>query len=146
MLKHDHLIQSKLVETGWRFGQVYGGGHLPGQMVMSALANRVRKGWGSWLHVLQGVPDFMAENEMPPLVYPINVWDSNFVKLLHAVEGIYDGSAQDLTKGALFFADLTKIERGWFQEHIISAMDFGMNAELRLHPIVSNMNSLTFFK
>ena len=136
MLKQDQFIQSHLVNMGWRFTQFYGQGHMGGQMVMHALANRVRLGWGSWLSVIDGVPRFMAENELPPLVFPA-VWDPAFVKLLHAVEGVMDGSAPDLTKGALYWADLAKIERGWF-------IDTVLKNEGRVR--VASMNGLNFWR
>lgn len=118
MLKQDSFIQAHLVTLGHRFTQYYGSGHLGGQMVMHALANRVRIGWGSWLQVIEGVPRFMAENELPPLTFP-PVWDPAFVKLLHAVEGVMDGSAPDLSKGGLYWADLAKIERSWFTDTVV---------------------------
>jgi hypothetical protein len=65
VLKQEDFIRAGLVTMGWRFGQSYGG-HLAGQMVMHVLCNRVRNGWGSYLQVLEKVPVFMAENELPP--------------------------------------------------------------------------------
>ena len=140
MLKQDHFICAELVCMGWRFGQKYGGGngsHLAGQLVMHALANRTRAGWGSWLQVLQRVPLFMAEKELPPLAYP-GVWDAGFVKLLHVVEGIYDGSMPDLAKGGLYWGELGHIENPWFQEKIVN--------EHEVHPRVCDMNALSFWK
>jgi hypothetical protein len=111
-------------------------------MVMHVLANRVRTGWGTWFDVLQKVPQFMAENELPPLEFP-GVWEGNFVKLLHIVDGVFDGSIPDMSKGAIYWADLTRIERPWFREKIITPIkDNG----LRQHPIVANQNSLSFFR
>lgn len=142
MLKLEDLQKSKLVELGWRFGQSYSGGHVAGQMVMSTIANRYRAGWGSWLEVLERVPAFMAENELPPLVWP-NIWNGSFVKLLHVVDGVFDGSASDLSKGALYWGDLNKIERPWFKEKVLDAT----NAEgLRQHPRVADLNSLSFWR
>jgi len=141
MLKQDFFIQAKLVEMGWRFGQSYGGGHLAGQMVMHALANRVHCGWGSWLEVIANVPLFMAEVEMPPLKFP-SIWEPTFVKLLHTVDGIYDGSTTDLTRGGLYWCDLGRIERPWFLEKIVRAVG---NDDMPQHKKVSDMNSLTFW-
>ena len=135
-LKQDAFIQAQLVSAGWRFTQFYNQGHMGGQMVMHALANRVRVGWAPWLQVIERVPQFMAENELPPLTFP-SVWDPAFVKLLHAVEGVMDGSAPDLTKGALYFGDLARIERSWFQEKIVQ----GEN-----HARVASMNGLNFWR
>ena len=142
MLKTEDMQKSKLVELGWRFGQAYAGGYIAGQMVMSAIANRQRAGWGNWFEVIEKVPFFMAEEELPPLKFP-NVWDGNFVKLLHIVDGVFDGSAMDMSKGALYWADLQRVERSWFKN-----LMFATNEEtgMKQHPIVASMNSLTFFK
>ena len=109
---------------------------------MHVIANRVRLGWGAWLQVIDRIPLYMAEFEMPPMEHP-SIWEPAFVKLLHVVEGIYDGSVPDLSKGALYFADLNHIERPWFKE-LISAQN--PETGLRQHPSVSNINGLTFFK
>jgi hypothetical protein len=126
---------------GWRFGQTYSGGHLAGQMVMHALANRVRCGWGSWLEVIDNVPTFMAENEMPKLKHP-SVWEPAFVKLLHTVDGVFDGSIQDLSNGGVFWGQLDRIERPWFKENIIQAHN---EEGVPQHKRVADMNSLSFW-
>jgi hypothetical protein len=112
-------------------------------MVMQVFSNRQRAGFGSYLSIIENVPNFMAENEIPPFKLD-SVWSPLFTKLLHAVEGIYDGSAQDLTKGALYWADLNRIQRPWFKEKIVDSVSEVTG--LRRHPIVANMNSLSFFK
>jgi len=149
VLKQESYIQARLVELGWRFGQSYSGGHIAGEMVMSAIANRVKCGWGAWLPVLDGIPQFMAENELPPLKHP-SVWEPAFVKLLHAVEGIYDGSAPDKSKGGLYWGDLARIERPWFKKNIIEAVNptipqDGSGLQLPQHRRVADMNSLSFW-
>src|SRR5208283_4105360 len=142
MLKVEDLQQSLLVGVGWRFGQSYGGGHLAAQMVMSVIANRVRAGFGNWFDVIHKIPNFMAEKELPPLEFP-GVWDGSFVKLLHVVGGVFEGSAMDLSKGALYFGDLNHIERPWFKEKVVDALKD--NGE-RQHPLVASLNSLSFFR
>ena len=142
MLKVEDIQKSMLVSLGWRFGQSYGGGYLAGQMVMSTIMNRVKAGWGPHLEVFERVPFFMAENELPPLKWP-GVWDGSFVKLCHIIDGVFDGSAVDLSKGALYWADLSRIDRPWFK-NLIDAINEETGE--RQHPIVASMNSLTFFK
>lgn len=147
MLKQDSYIQGKLVEMGWRFGQSYSGGHVAGQMVMHCIANRVHAGWGSWLHCIDTIPNFMAENELPPLVHP-PVHEPAFIKLLQAVEGIYDGSVPDMTlssidrsfgkKGALYWGDLCRIEREWFLQAICRSPEN--------HDRCANVNGLNFWR
>ena len=143
MLKSEDFIQAKLIEVGWRFGRHYHGGFLASQMVMSAVANRVRAGWGAWLDVIDRVPMYMAETELPPLKFP-SIWEPDFVKLLHSVSGTFEGSAQDLTKGGLYWCDLNGVEREWFREKIIRAID--PSTGLRKHEKVADFNSLSFFK
>jgi hypothetical protein len=143
MLTTDQFLKAKIVEVSWRFGSSYSGGHLAGMMVMNVLSNRFRCGWGSYLSILEGIPNFMAENEIPPFKLT-SAWEPSFTKLLHAIEGSYDGSTQDLTKGALYFGDLNKIERPWFKTKIIDAVN--PDTGLRQHSMVSNMGSLSFFK
>ena|SRR5271156_1064280 len=146
MLKIEEIQKTKLVEIGWSFGQSYGGGHLAGQMIMHVIANRVRCGWGSWLDVIAKVPFFMAENVLPVLEFP-SVWNGSFVKLLHVVDGVFDGSVPDISKGALYWADMNRIERPFFKSKIVDPIkEDGPQAGMRQHPVVANMNSLAFFK
>ena len=144
MLKQDDVIKSQLVLTGWRFGQRYGG-YKAGVLVMHTLANRVRIGWGNYLQVIEGVPKFMAENELPELRYP-SLWEPAFVKLLHAVEGIFDGSVPDEATGALYWCDLNHVERAWFKEKILDSRQSDPNGELLpAHRRVHDMGTLVFF-
>jgi hypothetical protein len=146
VLKQDDYIKGKLVEMGWRFSQSYvGAGHIAGQMIMNTLANRVRLGWGSWLHIIDRVPAFMAENVMPPLVHP-PIFDPAFIRLLQTVDGIFDGSVSDLSKGALYWGDLSKIEQSWFRDKIVSGMKPNFEGvEIPAHQRVANMNGLNFW-
>lgn len=142
ILKIEDIQQTKLVEIGWRFNQSYYGGHIGAQMIMHCLANRYKSGWGPWLDIIAKVPQFMAENELPELTFP-NQWDGNFVKVLHLVSGVFDGSIPDLSKGALYWADLNRIERPWFKSRIVDPIKENGQRE---HPIVATINSLTFFR
>lgn len=144
MLKQDDFIKGQLVSMGWRFGKPYGG-YKAGQLVMHTLANRVRVGWGNWLQVIDNVPKFMAENELPPLSFP-PLWEPGFVKLLHSVDGIFDGSLPDESTGALYWADLARIERPWFKEKIIDARREDQNGSLiPAHQRVHDMGTLSFW-
>lgn len=134
MLRQDDYIKSQLVKYGWQAGREYGG-HLAACMIMSCLANRQRHGWGSWTEVLENIPKFSASLEQPSGTPQI--WSPEFVKLLHEVDSIFDGT-QDYAKDAFYWADTRRIDNPWFKEHITSHMD--------IHPIVGNMNTLTLFK
>lgn len=140
MLKQDSYQQALLVSLAWRFSQGVGG-HLAGQMIIHCLCNRYRAGWGSLLEVIDNVPKYMAEKEMPPLIHG-SVWTPEFIKLLQAVPGITDGSAPDLSKGALYFGDLQHIETEFFKNLIAGENELG----LRQHPLVASIGSLSFFR
>lgn len=142
MLPIEKVQQTLLAGVGWRFGQSYCGGPVAQQMIMHCIANRVRSGWGNWFDVIQKVPYFMAENQLPPLEFPA-AWDAAFQKLLLVVEGVFDGSIPDMSKGALYWADLNRLERPWFKEKIIDSLK---DSGLRQHPIVATVNSLSFFR
>jgi len=135
MLRQDDYQKAKLVEIGWRCGREYGG-HLASVMIMSCLANRQRAGWGNWLEIIEAVPSRSATIEQP--TGTPSIWEAEFVRLLHEVEAIYDGS-QDYAKGALYWCDTAKpITNPWFQERILG--------DPTAHPKVGNMNSLMLFR
>lgn len=89
---------------------------------MGVLANRFRAGWGSWLEIVERIPIFQAEEDIP-MGYP-SLWAPDFVQLLHYVDGIYDGSGVNLAitpddkKPALYWADTRRISRAWFKANI----------------------------
>lgn len=133
MLRQDDYVKSHLVLAMWRWGREYGG-HLAACMVGSCLHNRVRNGWGTWLEVLDRIPVFAAQVDMP--TGTPEPWSPEFVRLLHEVSSIYDGSV-DYVKGGLFWADTRRIETTFFKEKIL-----GSDA----HPRCCDMNTLMFFK
>ena len=133
MLRQDDFLKSQLVLTGWLYGQQYGGWRAAA-MVMSVLMNRVRLGWGTLLDVLEKMPKYAATEEVP--TGRPNIWEPEFVKLLHEVEGIYDGT-KDHSSGALYWCDTRSVTTPFFNEKILGDHD--------AHPMVANMNSLSFF-
>jgi hypothetical protein len=135
MLRQDDFNKAQLVLKGWQYGREYGG-HLAPLMIMGCIANRVRLGWGSWLEVIERIPQFAAENEQPT-GFP-QIWEPNFVRLLHEVDNVYDGSGTDYSKGAMYWADLRKIDREWFKERILK--------DSTTHPRVADLNTLTLFR
>lgn len=140
MLTQDNYIKGRLVDMGWRFGQSYSGGHVAGEMVMQAIANRVRLGWSSWLQAIDRIPLHMAENAIPDLQHP-SIWEPNFVKLLHVVDGVFDGSIPDKSKGGVYWGDLAHIEREWFLEKIVRAKKENFEGVLvPVHQAVATMN------
>jgi hypothetical protein len=143
LLRQDDYQKAKLVTVGWQHGNVYGG-HQASCIIMSVLANRVRAGWGTWMDVIDNIPKFAAIKEMP--TGSPQIWEPNFVRLLHEVDGIYDGSINYAqSKGntgtpvsAFYWADLRTIETDFFKDKILAYPE--------LHPRIGDMNSLTMFK
>src|SRR5271166_4723806 len=140
MLRPDALLKSLIVLEAWRQGQGFGNQQIP-MMVAGCLSNRVRLGWGHWLEVLQRLPRFSATLEQPNRDLFPNIWEPSFVKLLHAIDGVYDGSIPDPALGGLYWADLSKGRAGitnpWFQEKIIDSAS---------HLPVANQGSFTVFR
>jgi hypothetical protein len=134
MLRQDDYQKAKLVETGWRWGKQYGG-HLGACIVMSVLMNRVRAGWGTLIEVLDRIPNFAATSTMPDGTP--SIWEPNFVRLLHEVEAIYDGS-QDYANGALYWCDTRDVNTEFFQKRILQNSD--------IHPRIMEMNTLACFQ
>lgn len=134
MLRQDDYIKSKLVDVGLNWGSEYGG-HLPACMVMSCVANRVHLGWGGWLDVIERIPAYSAQFELP-VVKP-SIWEPHFVRLLHEVGPIFDGT-QDHAKGAVYWCDTRRIETPFFKDKILSQLD--------VHPRVCESNSLALFR
>lgn len=133
MLRQDDYQKAKLVEAGWLYGHKYGG-HLASVMIMSCLANRQRLGWGSWLEILNSIPKYSATIEQPTGT-PV-IWEPAFIRLLHEVEAVADGS-KDFSNGAVYWFDSAEpVTNPWFKEKILD--------EHRSR--VSDMNSLMFFK
>jgi hypothetical protein len=134
MLRQDDFTKSQLVLTGWRWGKEYGG-HLASCMIMSCISNRVRLGWGTWLEVIDRIPLFAATTEMP--TGTPSIWEPGFVRLLHEVDAIYDGS-QDFSKGAVYWCDTRNVDTAFFKEKILSQQSD--------HARIVEMNTLCCFR
>lgn len=131
MLRQDDYQRSKLVTVMWQWGRDYGG-HLAACMIGSTIANRVRAGWGTWLEVIDRIPNFAATTVIP--TGTPNIWEPQFVRLLHEVDAIYDGT-KDYASGALYWADTRDITTPFFKDKILPE-----------HKTVGSLNSLTFWR
>ena len=136
MLRQDDFLKGQIVLEAWR--QMYEqGGHLACVLVMGVLACRVRKGWGNWLEVLASLPKHSALKDQPNRDKFPPIWEPQFVRLLHEVEPVFDGTS-DPAKGALYWCDTRYIETDFFKDKILSNKDD--------HPRVVEMNSLALFR
>jgi len=135
LLRQDDYQKSQLVTVGWKHGKEYGG-HLAPCIIMSCLANRQKLGWGTWLEILEDVPNKCSTLEQPTGIPQI--WEPNFVRLLHEVEAIFD-SSKDYSNGALYWFDSAKeVTNPWFKEKILGDME--------THRKVGDMNSLIYLR
>ena len=142
MLRQDDVQKTCLVFAGYRHGLPYGG-HLSACLIMSVLSNRVRRGWGTWMEVIDRIPNFAAIKEMP--TGSPQIWDASFVRLLHEVDPIFDGSknyaqfkdSDGKPVDALYWCDTRYIETPFFKEKILG--------QLSTHPRIGEMGTLAFF-
>jgi hypothetical protein len=134
LLRQDDFAASQLVLFGWNRGKEYGG-HQAACLIMSCISNRVRLGWGSLLEVLEQSYKYDAELDPPKLVYP-SLWQPDFVRLLHEVGPIKEGS-NDPAKGGLYWADSRRITNPWFIEKILG--------DSHTHKRVGDMNTLNIY-
>lgn len=131
--RFEQVIKAELALAAWRWGH-QPGGHLGMVAIAHCLANRFRKGWNTWLGVVDGIPKYAATIDIPRGVP--DAWDRNFLKLLVEIDGIVDGTAKDITNGGLYFADTTNVTNDWFLENVARSPN---------HSRVADMNSLTFW-
>ena len=86
-----------------------------------------------------------AVEQLPLVVYAFR--QAGFVG---TVDGVFDGSVPDSSKGALYWGDLAKIERPWFMEKIVQSRRMALVSEGELtevpaHQRVANLNGLNFW-
>jgi len=106
-------------------------------MIAGCMANRERLGWGKWGHIIQTVARYSAVTELPNRNAWPDLWEPNFIKLLHTIPGIVDGSAPDPAMGAIYWADLSQpITNPWFKERVLKSDVIRVRA---------NQNSFTLF-
>jgi hypothetical protein len=133
-LRMDDFIKAQLVLFAWREGRGWGG-YLASCMILSTIVNRQRAGWGSWLSLLDGAPS--KAGSLVPATGSPDLWEPNFVKLLHEVSALYEG-AKDYASGALYYCDSARIDNEWFKVKIL-----GNPQE---HPRIGEMGTLMLFR
>lgn len=136
MVRQDDFVCSQIVLYAWRYTQQYGG-HDAALMVMSAIANRQKAGWGSWLDIISRLPSLAAEKECPNKDEYPNLFDQSFIRMLQAVGQIYSGT-KDYCNGGVYWCDMRNVETSFFRNKILGDQDN--------HSRCADMNSLTFFR
>lgn len=124
-MKSSDVIKCQLFLTSWRESQ--GAGHLTGEMIAWALANRVRKGMGNWQEVLTSVERYRA-HEIPPSNDFPNLWEPHVVKLMQQVDNVYDNLGRDLANGGMFYCFSEREIVPWFKQAVIESGDYSRKA------------------
>jgi len=135
MLRQDDFRNSMVVLEAWRQGKDHGVQVC--QMIAGCMANRERLGWGKWTAIIQSISKFSATLELPNRTAFPDLWEPNFIKLLHTVPGIIDGSAPDPACGGIYWADLAQpVTNDWFKKKVLGSSVIRIRA---------NQNSFTVF-
>lgn len=117
MIQGD-FIKSQMILFAWREAAHYGG--INNMLaVLYVLRNRVKAGWNGsdYLDVIAAAQQSSA-HKIESISVP-DVRDPNFRRLLSLIDGIHAGTSNDeMTDGALFYADFTNVSED-FKERII---------------------------
>lgn len=131
----DTYIRAQMARFAIEEGHEYGGVN---NMVAIAhvLRNRVFAGWGDWLEVVMRAGEKKGNTHIPPMP-PIR--SNNVRVLLNRIEDIYTrADANDLTGGALFYADPVLPLADWFRTEVLDRPDD--------HPRSAHIGPVWFFK
>jgi hypothetical protein len=141
-MTYENFIKARLVQ--WAVSEAYHHGGTQGMCaVAQVLANRVKAGWGEWNAVIDAAPKFIGTTVE---AFPIDPRDLTFRRMLSMVDDIYIGTSDDSNVNieddrgktlALYYADLSNIDREWFRENITDHLD--------RHPRLATVGPLTFF-
>ena len=124
-MRSADVIKVQLFLTAYR--ESNGKCGLYGEIVAWCLANRVRRNMGTWVETLANVPKYRA-NEPDPVPDMPNLWDPNVVKLMQAVDGIYNNAGLDHSNGGLFYCFTEKGTSPWFREFVIEGKEYACTA------------------
>lgn len=141
-MTYENYIKGRIVEYAVAEAYHYGG--TPCMLaVAQVIANRVKAGWGEWKNVLDTAKFYVGTTIKPPTVDPRDI---TFRRMLSMIDDIYQGTSDDSNVNieddrgkltALYYADLSGIDRAWFHENITAHSD--------RHPRLATVGPLTFF-
>jgi hypothetical protein len=108
--------------------------------IAQVLKNRVDAGWGEWIHVIEGAPNYVGTVRQNRLA--LDPRDVLFRKILLGIDDIYYGTADDGDVNndeykSLYYAELHNINRQWFIDNI--ATNSGD------HPRIAKVGQFDFF-
>jgi hypothetical protein len=141
-MTYENYIKARLADFAVNEAYVYGGTACMAA-VAQVIANRVNAGWGEWKTVLDTAKDYCGTVPDPP---KFDAKELTFRRLLAMVDDIYQNTADDTAVNitddrgklcALYYADLSNLNRAWFRENIMSS--------LPKHPRLASVGPLTFF-
>jgi hypothetical protein len=136
MLRQDDYRTALILTECWRQGKAHG--VQVSQMIAGCLANRERLGWGKWMDILKNIPKYSSTVDLPNRDLWPDLWEPNFIKLLHTIPSILDGSASDPSCGGIYWADLAvPVTNPWFQQKVLDSP---------IHSVCCNQNSFTCFR
>jgi hypothetical protein len=100
--------------------------------------NRVMAGWngGDWCAVMEAHQKFSGTTDLVDTIRWPDVRDPRFQAVLLKVDSIYDGTAPDITNGALYYANLAFANSQWFLTNIV---------QNPAHPRLGTVGQQTFF-
>lgn len=132
----ESYIKSRLLDFAVQHGARHGGVN---NMLAAAqvICNRARAGWhgGDWLQVMNRAPD-VAGTEYEP--WPMDLRDRSVKVVMFRIEAIFHGASEDdLTGGALYFAEAHNITRPWFLANV--------SRKPHTHPQVAKVGEVSFF-
>lgn len=136
-MTNDQFIRAQLATFAHREGHHHGG--IDNMLAaMFVLRNRRQAGWlgGDWMRVIDRAPECAGTLYEPQV---IDLRDTCFRMVLAQVDDVVSGLAQDrYTQGALYYAELNKIDRPWFRENVLADLDH--------HPRVAQVGNVFFFR
>ena len=128
-----------LALVAWR--EAGGEGRDGQRAVCHVIRNRVRAGWGDWAEVICQKNQFTSisyKGDPQTVEWPMQP-DPAFEEAIRIAELNYSGGDFDLTKGALYYANLKHIDKGgWFEKEILG--------KPKTHPQTTQVGAHSFYK
>ena len=134
----DCYLIALLAICTWR--EARGEGQEGMRAVAHVIRNRVHAGWGDWDDVITKKNQFSSislAGDSQLLVWPDDD-DASFRLVFEMCKSVLSGLDDDVTNGALYYANLKNTTSGWFLNNIV-----GRPLE---HPITVKIGRHTFFK
>lgn len=131
----DSYVRAQIAHFSIEEGERYGGVN---NMLAIAyvLRNRVFAGWGDWLEVVMRAPERRGN---PYAKHMPNIRSNNVRVLLNRIDEIYTrADSNDLTGGALFYAEPGLGFADWFKKEVLDRPED--------HPRCAHIGPVWFFK